>query len=82
MYEIIFSDSSREQFAKLEKTIQKRIIKALERVKIRPEIYFTKLLGDPAYKLRVGDYRVIADIDNLKLRILIIKVGHRRNIYK
>ncbi|MFA4955541.1 MAG: type II toxin-antitoxin system RelE/ParE family toxin [Candidatus Methanoperedens sp.] len=41
----------------------------------------TKLVGDPGYKLRVGDYRVIMDIDNKIIRILILKVGHRRNIY-
>jgi mRNA interferase RelE/StbE len=41
----------------------------------------TKLVGDPGYKLRVGDYRVIMDIDNKILRILILKIGRRKNIY-
>jgi mRNA interferase RelE/StbE len=41
----------------------------------------TKLVGDPGYKLRVGDYRVIIDIDNKKLTILVLKAGHRKNIY-
>ncbi len=55
---------------------------ALERIRIRPEAYITKLVGDPGYKLRVGDYRVIMDIDKGKLLILVIKIGHRRNIYE
>ncbi|MCZ7372487.1 MAG: type II toxin-antitoxin system RelE/ParE family toxin [Candidatus Methanoperedens sp.] len=38
-------------------------------------------MGDPGYKLRVGDYRVIMDIDNKNLIILVLKAGHRRNIY-
>ena len=81
VYEIIFSQKAKKQLFKLEKVIQERIISALERIRIRPEAYVTKLVGDPGYKLRVGDYRVIMDIDKDNLLILVIKVGHRRNIY-
>ena len=80
-YEIIFSDKALSQLKKLEKNAQERIIAVLERIRVRPEIHVTKLVGDPGYKLRVGDYRIIMDIDNKILRILILKVGHRRNIY-
>ncbi len=81
MYEIIFSDRAKIQLNKLEKSVQERIIKALERIKIRPESYITKLVGDPGYKFRVGDYRLIVDINKERLQILVIKVGHRKNIY-
>ena len=81
-YEIIFSDNALTQLKKLEHSIQERIIKSLERIRIRPEAYVTKLVGDPGYRLRVGDYRVIIDIDKEKLHILIIKIGHRKNIYE
>ena len=69
-------------FTYLLKTVQRRIIDTLERIRIRPESNITKLVGDPGYKLRVGDYRVIMDIDNNNLLILVIKVGHRRDVYK
>ena len=81
-YEIIFTDTSRKQFRKLEKDVQERIIKILERIRIRPESYVKKLIGDPGYRLRVGDYRVILDIQKSELIILVIKIGHRKNIYK
>jgi len=81
-YEIIFSDQALRQLKKLEKIVQLRIIAALERIRIRPQAYVTKLVGDPGYKLRVGDYRIIMDIDNKKLTILILKAGHRKNIYQ
>ncbi|MCZ7357466.1 MAG: type II toxin-antitoxin system RelE/ParE family toxin [Candidatus Methanoperedens sp.] len=80
-YEIIFSDKALRQLKKLERNVQERIIAVLERIRVRPEAYVTKLVGDPGYKLRVGDYRVIMDIDNKILRILILKVGYRKNIY-
>jgi mRNA interferase RelE/StbE len=81
MYEIFFTDKTRRQFLGLEKGIQRRIAAALERIRVRPEQYVTKLVGDPAYKLRAGDYRVLMDINRGKLIILVIKVGHRKNVY-
>ena len=81
MYDIILSEQALKQLEKLEKTTQERILKVLERIRIKPETYVTKLAGDFGYKLRVGDYRVILDIDSNKLRISVTKIGHRRNIY-
>jgi len=81
-YEILFTDTSRRQFNKLEKSVQERIIAALERIRIRPEAHVKKLVGDSGYRLRVGQYRVILDIYKDKLIILVIKIGHRKNIYK
>ncbi len=80
-YEIIFSDKALKQLKKMERNVQERIIAALERIRIRPEAYVTKLVGDPGYRLRVGDYRVIIDIENKELHILVLKVGHRKKIY-
>ena len=82
MYEIIFSQKAKKQLFKLEKVIQERIISALEIIRIRPEAYITKLVGDLGYKLRVRDYRVIMDIDKNKLLVLVIKIGHRRSVYE
>lgn len=81
-YKIIFTDKSLRQLKKLEKDEQDRIIRALERIRIRPEVHITKLVGDPGYRLRVGDYRIILDMEKRKLFILILKIGHRKNIYK
>ena len=82
LYQILFSEKAKKQFLKLAKDIQKRIINSLDRIKIRPEAYVKKLVGEISHRLRVGDYRVIMDIDKGKLIILVIKVGHRKNIYK
>jgi mRNA interferase RelE/StbE len=81
-YQIFFTDKASKQLKKLEKDNQERIIKSLERIRIRPEAHITKLVGDPAYKLRVGYYRVILDIEKEKLIILVLMIGHRKNIYK
>ena len=80
-YQIFFTDKAKKQLEKLEKVDKERIIKSLERIRIRPEAHITKLVGDPGYKLRVGDYRVILEIEKEKLIILVLMVGHRKNIY-
>lgn len=82
MFEVIFSDTADRQLKKLEMETQKRILSVLGRVRIRPWLYFKRLVGEKAYSLRAGDYRVIADIEKQKLIIFVIKVGHRKNIYK
>jgi len=81
-YEIVFSDKAFKQLKKLEQVTQERIIKVLERIRIRPESFVTKIVGDPGFRLRVGEYRVIVDIDKNKLLILVIKIGNRIRIYK
>ena len=49
----------------------------------RPDANVRKLSGyDDRYRLRVGDYRVIYEVKNGQLIILVIGVGHRREIYR
>ncbi|MBS3116968.1 type II toxin-antitoxin system RelE/ParE family toxin [Candidatus Woesearchaeota archaeon] len=82
MYELLYSDTSLKQLQKLEKSVQQRMIRALERLRIRPESYdIKKLVGMPGFRFRIGDYRIIFDIDREKLHILILQIGHRKNIY-
>lgn len=81
-YEIVFSKTAIKQVKKLERSDQERIIAALERIRVRPYAFVKKLVGEDAYRLRVGDYRIIMDIVDDRLIILVLTVGHRRNIYK
>lgn len=82
MYDILYSEKAKHQLEKLDKPVQKHIISVLERVRIRPEAYATKLVGSTAYRLRAGDYRIIIDIDRGQLHVLVITIAHRRNVYK
>ncbi len=82
MYELLFSDTALRQLKKFERVVQERIIAALERVRIRPEDFVRKLVGEPYYRLRIGDYRAIVDIKSRELIILAVYVGRRKRIYK
>ncbi|MEK6937244.1 MAG: type II toxin-antitoxin system RelE/ParE family toxin [Nanoarchaeota archaeon] len=83
MYELIYSSKALKSLEKLEKSVQERILSALERLRIRPESYdIKKLVGVNGYRFRAGDYRIIFDLDKEKLIIFVIKIGHRKNIYE
>ncbi|MFH1445772.1 MAG: type II toxin-antitoxin system RelE/ParE family toxin [Nanoarchaeota archaeon] len=82
MYTVLLSLIAKRQLQKLEKNLQKRIIAVLERIRLHPEKYVKRIVGDRGYRLRVGDYRIIMDIDKEKLLILVIKISHRRSVYK
>ncbi len=80
-YEVLFSDLALKQLRKFDQEIRQRIIATIERIRIRPDDYVRKLVGDDGYRLRVGNYRVIMDLDREKLIILVLRIGHRRNVY-
>lgn len=82
VYEIRWTEIAEKQFGRLDKTVQKRIIKKLEEIRDDPFLYVTRLVGFNVYKVRVGDYRVILGIEKNTLLILVLRVGHRSNIYK
>lgn len=82
MYEIIFDDEAIEFLNKLPKHIRERVYKKIISTKEDPSRYFERLGGRKDYKLRIGDYRAIADIDTKSRKIQITVVGHRKNIYK
>ncbi len=82
MYELLYSPGALKALEKLDKPTQRRILTALERFRIRPESCDIKrLVGMSGYRFRVGDYRVIFDIEQKKLHILVLKIGHRKSVY-
>ena len=81
MYTVVFDDNAIEFLEKLEKKDQKRIFNKIISTKENPFHFFEKLTKRDLYKLRVGEYRVIADISKNEIKIMILVIGHRKNIY-
>ena len=82
MYSVEFSQTAENQFYKLEKYMQERIILVLERIKLRPFHFVKKKQGTPYFILRIGDYRAIVNIKKEESIIFVIDIGHRKNIYE
>ena len=81
-YKIIWSIQASKQLERLDRSVAKRIHEKVGQLYQNPERYVEKLVRYPYYRLRVGDYRMILDIQNETVRILILKVGHRSNVYE
>lgn len=82
MYELAIDEEAMDFLEKQAKPVRERIFKKILSSKEDPHHFFERLEGRRDYKLRVGDYRVIADIDDNKEQIQITIIGHRKNIYK
>lgn len=80
----LFRPSAEKKFGKLDSQIQARIIKKLEFFISTPNpLEYAEQLTDHKigyYRFRIGDYRVIFDVEDET--IIILSVGHRREIYK
>jgi mRNA interferase RelE/StbE len=80
-YELLIDKQAGNALAKLPKDHAVRIFSKIKETKENPERYWIRLEGRNDYKLRVGDYRVIADIDPCRKTIQVTKIGHRKKIY-
>lgn len=82
MYEVFFDEEAIEFLNKLPLEIKERIFNKIIAAKEAPFHFFERLTGRNDYKMRVGDYRVIADINPTSNKINITLVGHRKNVYQ
>ena len=87
-WRIEFEDAALKELAKLDKPVARRILAFLrERVAALddPRSVGEALKGSNLgefWKYRVGDYRIVAHIEDGALRVLVLKVGNRREVYR
>ncbi|MBI2668074.1 type II toxin-antitoxin system RelE/ParE family toxin [Candidatus Woesearchaeota archaeon] len=81
MYILIFEKKALNFLNKLERNIKDRIWSKIQQCKEDPFRFLEHLEEINGYKLRVGDYRLIIDVDQTNKILKVIKIGHRRNIY-
>jgi len=75
--------SAEKELDKLPKTNHKHICNKILSLEQNPRPHgIKKLRHKEEYRLRIGDYRILYTIDDLKKIITIIAVGHRREIYR
>lgn len=84
MYSIEFAPKAEKAFRKLERNVQKALQEKIDTLIITPRGINTKKLqgGYEMYRLRVGNYRIVYSIQDKKLIILVLHIGHRKDIYK
>lgn len=82
-YKLVPTPAFSKQFKKLDPFVKKRIKTYLENVVTNPRAKGKGLTANRSgqWRYRIGDYRVIANIQDKKMVILALEVGHRRDIY-
>ena len=81
-YEVKWSETALKQLEKLDITWSKRIVNKIESITKDPFSFVNKLKGFDIFRLRVGDYRVLMNIENNKMMIFVLEVGHRSVVYR
>ena len=82
MFDVRLQNPAKRFLKKLEEQEQTRIIKKLKQLKENPELgkpLTGKLSG--LWSLRVGKYRALYQIRNKELLIIVLDIGHRKNVY-
>lgn len=82
MYDIIFEKSALEFLNKLEPRTKERIWNKLQLCKGNPFRFLEHLEEIEGFKLRIGDYRAVVDVDSSTKTLKVLKIGHRKNIYE
>ncbi len=82
-FRITWSEKAAKQLENLPRLVARQIFNRVDELRLQPRPSgVKKLVGLPYYRIRVGDYRIIFDIHDDELVILILELGHRKNIYK
>jgi mRNA interferase RelE/StbE len=82
-YQIAFERTAEKELLALPKLARERILRALR--KLVPDSFAAasvKALKGGGYQLRIGDYRVLFTVETEILLVLVIKAGHRREVYR
>ena len=84
-YKVDFTKAAEEQLESIPKSDVRKILKRIEKLSLNPfPLGFEKLKGShfESYRIRQGDYRVLYAVYEDKLLVLVIKIGHRKEVYR
>ena len=84
MYKLLIDDKVKKDFRKIDNLWQRKILAAIKTKLVNNPYLGKKLVGDlsPYYRYRVRDYRVLYEVMDTKLIIVVVKIKHRKNVYK
>jgi len=83
-YSIIYKPSAAKAFRKIYPGARERIKEAVEGLAVdpRPQGYIQLAGGAGECRIRVGQYRIVYDIEDHELVVLVLRIGHRREVYR
>ncbi len=84
IYTVELRPSARRELLKLRRHDQLRLVRAMDALAANPRPRGVKKLSGPddLYRVRVGDYRIVYQIHDDRLIVLVVRIGHRRDVYR
>ena len=83
MYAVEFLPSAARELSKLEPAVRRRLARRIDRLAEDPRAGAVSLRGaEDTWRARVGDYRILYQVRDDRLLILVIRIGHRRDVYR
>ena len=82
-YKILIKPSAVSEIEELPKKDRLRVVKRIQNLSSNPRLPgYEKLSGEEKYRVRQGWYRIIYSVDESKQTVLVVRVGHRRDVYR
>lgn len=82
-YRLVIKPSAGKELERLDDQMLRRVDAAILKLKENPhQRGMKKLTGVPLYRIRVGSYRVVYEIDDVRKEVTVVTVGHRRDVYR
>lgn len=84
VYTVELRPAARRELLKLPRRDQLRLIRAMDALAANPRPKGVKKLTglDDLYRIRMGEYRVVYQIQDDRLVVLVVRVGHRKDVYR
>jgi len=81
MYSIQIEKNAEDFLKKLQKKDAEIILNKIYSIRENPFRFLKRLQGEKLWRLRIGDYRAIVDVIISMNKIIVLRIGHRKNIY-
>jgi mRNA interferase RelE/StbE len=83
-YQVVIAPAARRQIKKAPKSAQSAIVARLEALAAHPRPPGCKKLSgeENLYRVRTGDYRIVYQVQDAQLIVLVVRVGDRKDVYR
>lgn len=82
-YELLFQPSVRKDLRGLPKDDVRRILSKVETLRDDPyQVGSERLVGQDRYRIRQGNYRILYTVDDGRVLVEVVKIGHRKDVYR
>ena len=81
MFQLELTETAKDFLKKLQKKDAEIILNKIYSIRENPYRFLKRLQGEKLWRLRIGDYRAVVDVIVSMNKIIVIRIGHRKNIY-